>query len=181
MAAIERNRISSAVLSSFVVVTAGALLIGAVGGYLVRGLNMPTSAPASPVTHQPVKPAAQLPGWVQEYTEPLPASQFKVDRFIESLSYAPHADLPGWVQNYLTPAQAPQFKVDQLIESLSNARAADLPSGNANTASLVEGHSTAYVQGGRPAIVYTPEPPRIYVQGGRPQIVYDEVARLATK
>ena len=53
--------------------------------------------------------------------------------------------------------------------------------GATNTASLAESHSSAYVQGGRPAIVYAPEPPRIYVQGGRPQVVYDEAARLTTR
>ena len=123
MAAIERTKISSAVLSTFVAVTAGALVIGALGGYFARGLNMP----ASPVGHQTVKPAAALPGWVQQYAEPVQASQFNVDQFIESLSYAPHAGLPSWAQNYLTPPQAPQFKVDQLIEDLSYGRAADLP------------------------------------------------------
>jgi len=53
--------------------------------------------------------------------------------------------------------------------------------GTTNTASLAEDRSSAYVQGGRPAIVYATEAPSIYVQGGRPQVVYDDVARLATK
>jgi hypothetical protein len=51
----------------------------------------------------------------------------------------------------------------------------------ARSTTVADSQSTAYVQGGRPPIVYTPALPSIYVQGGRPQVVYDEIARLAGK
>ena len=53
--------------------------------------------------------------------------------------------------------------------------------GGIGASSPVGSHSSVYVQGGRPAIVYAPEPPSIYVQGGRPQVVYDDVAQLARR
>lgn len=85
------------------VAVAAAMLVGGTGGYVVRAVTSHVSAPAtsgvnraapadeditqSDLTRaQPA--AAAVPDWVQRYTAKAPASQFKVDQFIEGLGYA---------------------------------------------------------------------------------------------
>lgn len=109
MAAIQRSRMSSFGVGVFVVAVSAALLAGASGGYLVRALTSHVAAPSQPVQYervtgdnqdltqsdltraQPVDRStgtAQLPSWVKSYVAPAASRAFKVDEYIESLSYA---------------------------------------------------------------------------------------------
>lgn len=67
-----------------------------------------------------------MPAWVEKYVSPENTQQFKVDEYLENLSYVKAAEMPAWAQKYVTPEQAPQFKVDEYLESLSYAKAAPI-------------------------------------------------------
>jgi hypothetical protein len=168
MAAIQRTRMSSFGIGLFVVAVSAALLAGGTGGYMVRALTSQVAAPSQSHQYAPVSgdnqdvtqsdltralPAdrstgtASLPTWVKNYLAPAASQPFKVDQFLESLSYAAApvsgdnqdvtqsdltralpadrstgtASLPTWVKNYLAPAASQPFKVDQFLDSLSNA------------------------------------------------------------
>ena len=109
MAAIQRTRMSSFGAGAFVVAVSAALMVGASGGYLARAVTSHVAAPSQPVQYQRVtgenqdltesdltraQPAdrstgvAQLPTWVKGYLAPTASHPFKVDEYIESLSYA---------------------------------------------------------------------------------------------
>ena len=109
MAAIQRNRMSSFGAGAFVVAISAALLAGASGGYMVRALTARELTPVQSVQHVQfadpredvtqsdltrVQPAdrstgvAQVPSWVKGYMAPLVDRPFKVDEYLESLSYA---------------------------------------------------------------------------------------------
>ena len=109
MAAIQRTRISSFGAGVFVVAISAAMLAGAGGGYMVRAVTSheSTSAPAVHRTYfadpsqdvtqsdltrvQPADrstAAVQLPDWVQAYIAPAAKRAFRIDEYLESLSYA---------------------------------------------------------------------------------------------
>ncbi len=125
MAAIQRSGTSS-VGATLVVAVAGSLLVGVSAGYTLKGLTSPAAGPAAQgVQHHGVE-AAEMPAWVEKYVSPENTQQFKVDEYLENLSYVEAAEMPAWAQKYVTPEQAPQFKVDEYLESLSYAKAAPI-------------------------------------------------------
>lgn len=108
MAVVQRTRISS--------LGAGMLVAGvavAIGSYPVSAMTSPVLVPAAALQ-------AQVPDWVLSYEAPAQVGGFKVDEFIENLSYEQPASaaLPGWVERYLAPSQTPAFKVDTMIDGL---------------------------------------------------------------
>jgi hypothetical protein len=130
MAAIQRTRMSSFGIGAFVVAVSAALLAGASGGYLVRGLTSQVAAPSQPVQYQRItgenqdltesdltraQPADRSTGTNQDLTESDLTRAQPADRSTGT------TQLPTWVRNYLAPAASHPFKVDEYIKSLGYA------------------------------------------------------------
>lgn len=129
MAAIQRTRNTSSVGGMLVAAIAAALLLGAAGGYAVRSLNMPVSAPAagSAVQHPATNTTYELPAYVEKYVAPQEPRQFRVDEYLESLSYANAGyELPAWIEKYVAPQEPRRFRVDEYLEGLSYAKSAPI-------------------------------------------------------
>ena len=89
MAAIQRTRTNSSVGGMLVAAIAAALLIGATGGYAIRSLSVPASAPAgSAVQHPAVNSTYELPAYIEKYVAPQEPRRFRVDEYLENLSYS---------------------------------------------------------------------------------------------
>ena len=116
MAAIQGQRISSFGAGAFAAAISVALLAGAGGGYAVRALTAREHSPAQSAVQAHfaapqedatqsdltrVQPAdrstgvAQVPSWVKGYMTPLVDRPFKVDEYLETLSYATPAAAPA--------------------------------------------------------------------------------------
>ena len=89
MAAIQRTRNTSSFGGIFVAAIAAALLLGAGAGYAARTMSVPMSAPSggSAVQHSAVSAEYELPAWVEKYVAPQEPRRFRVDEYIDSLSY----------------------------------------------------------------------------------------------
>lgn len=95
MAAIQGTRNASSVGGVIVAAVAAALLLGAAGGYAVRTVSAPMSAPSagSAVQHSAVSADYELPAWVEKYVAPQEPRRFRVDAYLDSLSYAKTAPI----------------------------------------------------------------------------------------
>lgn len=88
MAAIQGTRNTSSVAGVLVAAIAAALLLGAAGGYTVRSLSAGTSAPAAAPQHAAVQTTYELPAYIEKYVAPQEPRRFRVDEYLDSLSYA---------------------------------------------------------------------------------------------
>lgn len=91
MAAIQQTRTTSSSVGGILVAAiAAALLIGGAGGYAARSLSVPASAPAAPaaVQHAAVSSTYELPAYIEKYVAPQEPRRFRVDEYLEGLSYS---------------------------------------------------------------------------------------------
>ena len=96
MAAIQRTRNTSSFGGILVAAVAAALLLGAGAGYAARTMTVPMSAPSaagSTVQHPAVSADYELPAWVEKYVAPQEPRRFRVDEYLDSLSYSTSAPI----------------------------------------------------------------------------------------